>query len=168
MDPEITFTDQSSSDVTIYDWEFGANGILGTATTNNPVVMFPDAAPGTYPVLLTVTNGNGCLDSIAYTVIIDGIFAFYAPNAFTPNNDGINDLFYVTGESVDDTEFEFFIFDRWGEVIYSSDTYSAPWDGNVKGTGFNAPPAVYAWRVLTRDTITGERKEYKGHVTLLR
>jgi len=168
LDPEITFTDQSSADVVSYNWEFGSNGILGSAVTANPVVMFPDAAPGTYPVQLTVINGNGCVDSISYVVIIDGVFACYAPNSFTPDGDGINDLFSVVGESLDDENFEFFIFDRWGTRMYSADTYTAPWDGTVGTSGVIAPPDVYVWRVLTRNSITGERVEYKGHVTLLR
>ena len=68
---------------------------------------------------------------------------------------------------MDDENFEFFVFDRWGEVIFTADTYTAAWDGTV----LNGAPAkldVYAWRVLTRNSITGERLEFKGHVTLLR
>lgn len=168
LDPEIIFNDMSSSDATTYFWEFGTNGILGTATTQNPTFMFPDAAPGTYPVQLLVTNSDGCQDSITFIVQIDGVFTLYAPNSFTPNGDGINDLFFIQGESIDQENFEFYVFDRWGERIFTADSYTSSWDGTVRGSGVPAEPGVFVWRVLTRNAITGERVEYKGHVTLLR
>lgn len=167
LDSEIIFTDGSSTDVTSYYWEFGAAGSLGTATTTNPTVLFPDTQPGTYPVMLLVTNGDGCVDSISYTVVIDGVHTLYAPNAFTPNADGINDLFSISGESIDDENFEFFILDRWGELIFSADTYTATWDGTLTN-GSPAKADIYVWRVKTRNSINGERVEFKGHVTLLR
>ncbi len=167
LDTEINFNDTSSSDVVIYDWEFGTGGTIGTSTSENPVFTFPDDVPGSYPVELVVTNANGCQDSVTYVVIIDGICTLYAPNSFTPNNDGVNDLFGLKGESIDPEHFELLIFDRWGAKVFEADDINTQWDGYVNGK-LPAKTDVYVWRVQTRNAITGERIEYKGHVTLLR
>ena len=62
-----------------------------------PVVRFPEVDEGDYPVWLHVTNIYGCPDSVMKFVHIDGVFSVYVPTAFTPNNDGTNDLFGPQG-----------------------------------------------------------------------
>jgi len=168
LGPDVNFTNNSSADANAFLWEFGTDGILGTDVTNNPMLTFPDDVPGTYPVELTVTNADGCQDSVTYNVIIDGVFTWYAPNTFTPNNDGINDLFYVQGESIDGDEFELQVFDRWGGIVFATDSPTGQWDGTFKNNGNPVMSGDYAWRLRTRNSITGERVEYKGHVTLLK
>lgn len=168
LGPEVGFTNNSSVDATSFFWEFGQGGILGSDVNANPLLTFPDDVPGNYPVELTVTNADGCQDSITYIVIIDGVFAWYAPNAFTPNNDGVNDLFFLQGESIDATNFSLQVFDRWGGIVYSTDSPTGQWDGTFRSNGNPVMSGDYAWRLRTRNTISGERVEYKGHVTLLR
>lgn len=71
---------------------------------------------------------------------------FYIPNAFSPNSDGINDLFQVfTGEGVQVEEFQLNVFDRWGNMLYSSDDYTAGWDGDYRGKAMN--PGIYVWHL---------------------
>ena len=168
MEPEISFVNQSSADANAFSWEFGSSGAYGNSNEETPVIIFPDTEPGSYPVELVVTNDDGCQDSISWIVQIDGVFTCYAPSAFTPNGDGNNDFFFLQGESIDDEEFELSIFDRWGGIVFSSNTYTAAWDGLLKGGTNPAKSDVYIWRVETRNAITGERVELKGHVTLLR
>ena len=168
LEPEITFTNQSSIDAVNFSWEFGFMGSVGTSLEENPIMIFPDGDSGTYPVELVVTNSDGCQDSITWNVVIDGIFSFYVPNAFSPNGDGHNDEFFVKGGYIDDDNFELRIFDRWGGMMFFADSYTQSWDGTVQGGSVLAKPDVYVWRISTIDAITGERIELRGHVTLLK
>ncbi|MBL4705886.1 MAG: gliding motility-associated C-terminal domain-containing protein, partial [Flavobacteriales bacterium] len=69
---------------------------------------------------------------------------------------------------IDDTDFNLTIYDRWGGIMFQTSTFTSPWDGSNGLPGNIAPPGTYVWRVITRDSYTGNRVEYKGHVTLLR
>jgi gliding motility-associated-like protein len=118
---------------------------------------------GQYEVTLVSTNQWGCSDTIVHTVYIDDDFAFYIPNAFSPNGDGVNDLFSGKGYGIKD--YVMYIFDRWGEKIYETTDLSKGWDGTYKGE--EAQQDVYVYRVDIID-IHGEKHKYRGHFTLIR
>ena len=86
-------------------------GNPSTSTAINPVVIFPDDSAGIYPVQLAVVNEFGCTDTtIGKFVQIDGVYLFYVPNSFTPNGDGVNDIFRAYGDGIDLSQFEMQIF----------------------------------------------------------
>jgi gliding motility-associated-like protein len=167
LDAEIFFTNLST-DASIYSWEFGDTGSLGTSIEQDPTFIFPDTLAGSYDVCLTAYNQFGCLDTVCDTITIDGQFLFYVPNAFTPDNDGLNDYFMPLGYGYDNEAYAFMIFDRWGELIFNSYNVDGAWDGTVKGTSTMAKTDVYVWKVVAKDNYSGNTKEYVGHVTLLR
>jgi len=166
LHPTVNFTDSSSSDAISWYWSFGENGELGNSTTTNPSLVFPDSEPGTYPVELITTNANGCSDTSMLYVVVNGVYNFYVPSAFTPDGDGINDYFFPLGESVSSEGYELRIFNRWGEAIFVSEGMSVQWDGSNKSQP--AELGVYVWNVRTIDGVTGELREYTGHVSLIR
>ena len=166
LNPMVNFTDSSSSDVVSWFWTFGENGELGTSAETDPSLVFPDAEPGTYPVELITVNVNGCSDTSMLFVIVNGVYNFYVPSAFTPDGDGINDYFFPLGESVSDQGYELRIFNRWGDVVFFSEEMSVKWDGTYQSGP--AELGVYVWIVKTIDAITGEFREYTGHVSLIR
>lgn len=93
----------------------------------------------------------------------------YAPEAFSPNRDGINDLYFVYGNSCVKQIKEFVIYDRWGEVIFSKRDFPASeasqgWDGNYRGTP--APIGVYAYKAKV-EFNNGFIKHYNGSIKLL-
>lgn len=139
-----------------YNWSPAA---LNCDTCANPV-----AAP-TEPTLYTlvVTDANGCpATATAFIdVAIDKIL--WAPNAFTPNGDDVNDIFYVYGKNIKD--FHLIIADRWGEKIFESTSLSLGWDGTYQGKLLNPGVFVYSAHVIF---MNGEEKREKGSVTLLR
>jgi gliding motility-associated-like protein len=93
-------------------------------------------------------------------------YVFYAPNSFTPNGDGINDVFIPVSNVVDLLSYEFDVFDRWGAVIYSTRNPNAAWDGTSGGNPL--PNGVYVFRAYAVDAVKKDRHELFGHVTLFR
>lgn len=89
----------------------------------------------------------------------------YVPNAFTPNGNGLNDLFMPSTGFVDIVDYSFAVFNRWGELLYQTDDRNAGWDGKYKGN--KCEPEVYVW-ILTFKTASGQYIDRKGTVTLLR
>ena len=164
--PEVGFTNYSSTDVTGNTWSFGFDGALGGDITSEPSFTFPVSEPGIYPVQLLVSNQYGCLDSITIDVVVNDLYNFYVPNAFTPDNDGINDYFYPLGEGVSAANYKMYIFDRWGTQLFESDDMNTAWDGTFQGNKLKQE--VYVWKIENENSITGERNEYIGHVVLVR
>jgi len=160
LNPNFNFINLSNGGVS-YAWTFGD----GSAS--------PDVAPshtyrdtGTYNVILWVTNSYGCRDSVMHPVRVDPEFSFWIPNAFTPNDDGVNDGFNVTGVSIVDVKLH--IFNRWGdEIFYSSGRENAPWDGSVAGKSENAQEGVYVYLVRVKD-VWGVTHEKVGQVNLVK
>ncbi len=133
---------------------------------------FPDVGlppvPGVYPIQLFAYNAFGCADSTSRFAFVVDEFEMYVPNAFTPDNDGVNELFHFEGIDVDTSDFKIQIFNRWGEVVFESTDFTQGWNGSVQGGGYYAPDGMYIYRIETRSLTTLERKEIVGTVTLLR
>jgi gliding motility-associated-like protein len=89
-------------------------------------------------------------------------YGYYVPNSFTPNGDGINDVWFPLGNAIDLETYQLSIFDRWGEEIYLSTDPSEGWDGASVQDG------VYVYRANVIDAISGDKHELYGHVTLFR
>lgn len=92
----------------------------------------------------------------------------YVPNAFTPDGDGLNEGFkpFVSGFKEDSYSFD--IFNRWGEVVFSTTNPNDFWIGNVNGSNYFAPDGVYTWKIELEDAYSADRKLFQGHVTILR
>lgn len=162
--PQVNFTNQSTGAST-YDWDFAG---LGSSTDVNPSFVFPDAGAANYQVCLTATSNEGCVDSICKIVNIYDEFLVYVPNAFTPDPgyDAINTVFMPVVSGHDPEAYEFMIFNRWGELIFSTQQSGVGWDGTHKGK--MAQQDVYVWKLKVKRLNNGEKKEYYGHVTLLK
>lgn len=123
------------------------------------LVVSPEVTT-TYRAQCTVCSGEEFTDEVTVHVIP------YIPNAFTPNGDGINDLFRFTGlPSTSITRFNFQVFNRWGQVIFSTNDIKEGWDGRRGGE--YCPPDVYPWVVYWEDEKR-VRVTNKGTITLVR
>lgn len=156
--PEFIFTDLSSENVTLWDWSFGDGS---TSTDQNPIYTYGDT--GTYPIVLMVETQYGCLDTIGYKVKVEPFYTFYIPNSFTPDNDRINDDFYGQGQFY--VSYEMWIYDRWGEQIFYSESDDYHWDGTYKGKQVQQGTYVYRFYVIDWE---GHDHSYKGIVTVHR
>lgn len=102
-------------------------------------------------------------------VFVEVVSALYVPNTFTPNNDGINDVF-IPQSIWTDTEIEsylFTIFDRWGNQVFVTNSFQVGWNGYVRGGKQEIKQDVYVWSITVK-LIGRSQKTYTGHVTLLR
>lgn len=160
LDAEIEFTDLSVGNIVNWDWNFGDGG---NSSVENPTHVYQDT--GTFTIHLIVTTDHGCTDETARIVVVEPDFMFYVPNAFTPNENGLNDGFRGYGEGIDWSTYEMSIFDRWGELIYYTEDIDDPWDGTYRGAPVEL--AVYVWKIEFLD-VKGNDHSYYGHVTLVR
>lgn len=156
------FLDNSSTDVVQWQWDFGG---AGSSTDEDPIFQFLNPIANSYLVTQTVYNENGCESSTNQVVSIDGS-NLYVPNAFTPNGDGHNEVFIPMGNCLDDSEYELMIFDRWGELVFSSNNPYEPWTGVYKGQ--LAKSDVYVWKLTAKPVHSLDKYNLTGSVTLLR
>ena len=119
---------------------------------------------GFYYPMLTVENIYGCYDTLIGELFYEMKYNLYIPNSFTPNNDGNNDVFLPTINI--DSNYNFKIFNRWGELIFETTDVQEGWDGSSTN-GIPLKADVYVYRIVYRDPKRVV-KEIKGHVTLLR
>ncbi|TSA51200.1 MAG: hypothetical protein D4R43_01115 [Sphingobacteriales bacterium] len=116
--------------------------------------------PGTYHV--TVTDANGCTAEGEVIIIITGS-EMWIPNVFSPNGDGTNDQFLVIGRNM--SQLLVRIYNRWGEMVYESNSLKKGWDGMYKG--LPSALGVYVYYVEA-DFFDGNKKTAKGNLTLIR
>ncbi|MFN6038745.1 MAG: PKD domain-containing protein, partial [Bacteroidota bacterium] len=165
LSPIIEFQDQSAGAlISNWSWSFGDPTDAGS-NQQNPNFTYPTT--GTYDVWLVVTSNNGCIDSINHPVVIGPEFVLYVPNAFTPNGDGVNDVFYPQGMGLDTESFELMIFDRWGNLIYTNNDFYKAWDGKPNGKDEVVMQDVYVWKITVK-TYDGTKKNLIGHVSVIR
>lgn len=128
---------------------------------------------GCYDIKLIAQSSDNCRDSSIRSICVFEGFTFYMPKAFTPNNDGLNDVFLPkgTGWLYDDYLFE--VFNRWGYKVFSTNTVFEGWDGGIKVDAYDPdlsktdPNDVYHWRVLVTDNLL-KKHAFTGHVALIR
>lgn len=162
--PEICFTDQSFDAMQWY-WNFG--GDIDSTSGPNPCYTFGDT--GCYNIELIVANQYGCLDTTDHDVCVTPEFALFVPNAFSPNGDGDNDFFFVKGIGIDEDQFQLWIFDRWGNMIYDTDNLHNYWNGKVEGGASDEVAQIdtYVWKIKLVDYNGISHVRY-GHVSIIK
>jgi gliding motility-associated-like protein len=164
-DPAITFMDVSEN-ATAWNWDIA--GLL-TTQVQNPQYLFTNTEPGNYDVCLIAYDGHGCADTVCNVVVIDDVLFTYVPNSFTPNGDGINDVWGLSSNIPDIKDLELLVFDRWGAVIFESTDPNVVWNGTFKnGGGEIMKQDTYPYKIKYRIISTGGARETLGHVTLLK
>jgi PKD repeat protein len=167
---EIQFNNLSTQGVSS-QWDFNdpRTGINNVSFNRNPTHIF--SKPGEYFVRLRVQNQYGCRNDFTRRLGCD-ILEIYVPNAFSPDGNGINEVFIpiIHGIAYLDTgESDFYlfeIFDRWGELIFTTRDPYQGWNGSGHSGTHYAKPEVYNWRLMLNTPYKVEIR--KGHVVLLR
>jgi gliding motility-associated-like protein len=154
--------------VTVYNQSIGSTGcqfFWGDGASS----LFCDtthtyASVGTYNLMQVVSNNFGCYDTAYAKFKIIPPFYFWIPNAFTPNGNGLNDVFKPVLEGVYD--YSFMIFDRWGELVFKTNDYKEGWNGFYKEA--LATNDVFVYKINFKDIIKDKQYQYIGSVTLVR
>jgi len=164
----INFIDITSGNITNWLWNLGD----GTFETSSGFNHTYDQI-GHFTVSMKVTDDNGCIDSVAKTIIINDFITLYIPNTFTPNGDELNELFTPYGTNVDANHFEMTIFNRWGNVVYHTKNWKGNfcegWNGTFNNNGSlqKAVLGVYVYKIHAGNETDGY-KNYLGEFTLIR
>jgi gliding motility-associated-like protein len=159
FDPLISIKPGAGGEGLSYLYDFGDGTI---SYHHNPDHVYADY--GNYTITQYVTDIHGCTDSIKDIIIILPEHRFWAPDAFTPDANGLNDEFMPCAIGV--TAYDFQVYDRWGRLVFRTSDPQMGWDGSYRGE--ECPQGVYAWKVSYRDILNYENALRCGHVTLIR
>ena len=174
---EITFyPTYKSENVTYTNWNFLGGATLGDTTMHNsPGVSDTSdirnpkrtySQFGTYPVVLISENDQGCRDTVYKFVKVIDELQLFIPNSFTPNDDGINDVFMPKGTGMKVENYSMDIFNRAGLNIFTTKDINVGWDGKVRGQVVKDATYIYKIKVVG---MNGEgRKEYTGYFTIIK
>lgn len=139
----------------------GASALWSTGATTPSIAV---NAPGIFS--LSVSAPGYCPAAASIVVVDTCVTPTYAPNAFTPNGDGINDQWRPVWSANIHATLEFTIYDRWGRVLFGTGEGDGSWDGTAHGEP--VPIGVYTWHGRGRDPATTTDRIISGHVTVVR
>jgi gliding motility-associated-like protein len=159
-DTEITFLNQSLG-ASENLWTFSD---LDSSYEMHPFYKFPSEQAGNYLVCLSVENELSCRDTLCKLIRIEAKPSVFVPNSFTPNGDEINDYFFPVIRDISTENYEFLIFNRWGELIFATNSFSDKWNGTYQGK--KVPNGIYTWSISFIHPIENELKKLSGFVEL--
>jgi gliding motility-associated-like protein len=165
FDTEFEFINQSTNADT-YHWDFDDEG--ATSTEVNPIHVYAEE-PGGYMVCLIASNAYGCHDTLCRPITIVEDILFFLPNSFTPDGDEFNQAFTpIFTSGIDEYNFSFRIFNRWGEVIWESNDPSIGWDATYGKNGVQVPTGTYVWKLEFKYPNNDDKIRSTGHVNVLK
>lgn len=153
----VNFVDESQNAIK-WNWIFGDGQQSEEKNPNHYYDLI-----GKFKVKLIVTSLAGCISEFSNDVLVT---PFYIPNAFSPNGDGVNDVFFNAGYVMNVASYNMTIFNRWGEKVFQNDNYQEFWNGLDKN-GKPMPQGVYVYTVKV-NTLSGKPYVFNGSVTLVR
>ncbi len=147
-----------------WHWNFGDYHNSGNQS-NEISPSYTYTRPGFYTVWMVVSTVDNCRDSVSKVITVTNPFAFYIPSAFTPNLNGLNEVFAPTGIGVSPNNYEMYIYNSYGEIIYHTTELFGAWDGKVNGQ--LVPADVYVYHFII-ESMEGFLRKYTGTVTVIR
>ena len=155
----VHFENYSSGGIS-YHWSFGDGEESNSENATHAYIT-----PHEYNVILEAIDQYGCVDTVSHTITIVEEINIHVPNSFSPDGDGVNDIFRPYGEGYSLSGYEMYIYDRWGELLFSSNDFNFGWDGKIKGATLTTNE-VFVYKILVK-SLSGKSYQYTGHITLL-
>lgn len=161
LEPQLQLLDYSQG-ATAGWWDFGDG--------SDPMPWLPGQAithtwtdTGTFIIRLHLMNEGGCTDEWQQPLCVEPAWRLHAPNALTPNGDGINDLFQLRGMQIEDITW--YVFDRYGTVLFTGHSLDDVWDGTFRGQ--RLPMGTYVWKAVWRPYGANGHRTSTGFVTVV-
>ncbi|HIF13826.1 MAG TPA: PKD domain-containing protein, partial [Bacteroidetes bacterium] len=163
VDPLVYFFNTSSNSVQ-WNWDFGDQS---SSTYENPNHLYADT--GRYNIELIAISEHSCSDTTYKSIYIKPDFSLYMPNAFTPNSDLVNDDYGPVGQFEGIKEYQLYIYNRWGDLVFDSKDIYERWNGKKYNDNAlsHCQDGAYVWYVNVRDFMEKEYS-YQGSVVLLK
>ncbi len=161
LEPLVSFFDESTG-ATRWSYDFGDGS---QSIDPSPAHEFRDT--GVYEVRQIVTHPSGCQDTLVQLIDVIPQVRYFLPNAFTPNQDGLNDEYLGTGVLEGATNFQMVIVNRWGETVFETNDPLDGWNGRKLNTGDFVQNGVYMV-LVTFTGPRGDKYEYKSAATVIR
>lgn len=158
---KVNFTNQSTG-ANSYKWDLAKQ--FSTTTFHTAYTFSKNGEQGSYHILLVATNDFGCWDTTSVTIFVNAFSKLIIPNVFTPNADGVNDVFNLESIGLNFVQAE--IYDRWGLKLYNWSDVHGGWDGKTP-SGDQSPEGTYFY-IITARGLDGKEYKLDGPVTLLR
>jgi gliding motility-associated-like protein len=160
----VQFTDGSTGPITSWNWEFG-NG--STSSQPNPSLQYyqQPARDIETIVRLIIKDQIGCTDSALKKLLLVSSCLIVVPNAFTPNNDGKNDLLFPSNAYKADN-LVFRVFNRYGQLVFETRDWTRKWDGKLNGRELDS--GTYVWTLQYKQRDSGRQYALKGTTLLIR
>ncbi|SHF46631.1 T9SS type B sorting domain-containing protein [Flavisolibacter ginsengisoli] len=159
----VQFTSNAQGHILQHQWSFGDGA---QSSEESPAHTYTQPYnTKTYSVNYSVTDSFGCESKATKPIIIYSSCYLAVPNAFTPNNDGKNDVLKVLN-AIKTEKLEFNVYNRWGQLVYKTNNWKTGWDGKVNGTPQGS--GVYVWFLKYTDRDTKETRVLRGTATLIR
>jgi len=170
--PSVQLNDITVGNIVSWQWDFGDNTIQDF--TSNPYHTYKDSL-GIYQISLIVMDDNGCTDTTLKPLWIADEYWMYIPNSFSPDLDGLNDVFCLTHHGVREETFYFNIYDRFSNLVYATENItdlecflnSNGWDGKHQVTGNDLSMGTYVYEVYFQD-FEGWKHQDTGHLFIIR
>lgn len=161
LSPEVQLIDMSEGGESGF-WLYGDGSMANYLSANALSHIYNDV--GTYTITLMIENSGGCQATASKEVCVVYATRIVAPTAFSPNGDGINDVFRLRTLAVAD--FQLSIYNRWGEKVFFTSNQDDGWDGTFKDK--RCPLDVYMFVVNYRNLERNKMEVYSGNLTLVR
>ena len=161
----VQTNDISSGNIAQYNWASPGSTQI-TSNGSSAIISYPEGVMATYPIMLTVTTVDGCSDSITIDIEVVSDVIFYAPTAFTPDDDEHNQVWSFYIEGIDNENFHLAIYNRWGEVIWETHDPKGYWDGYYNGV--KVQPGTYIWRAWYKDKDSDGKTNKTGMIHVIR
>ena len=164
LESSVEFESMSNVGIENWKWDFNDDlspnfGSLSDAETEHSF-----SGAGNYAVDLSITDSSGCSDTITRVVYVKADHVIYVPDAFSPNGDGLNEIYKPVGLGISPSGYELYIYSRWGEQLYHGTNIEEGWNGK-KGSK-KIPTGTYHYILKYKD-LEGASFEKQGLVEVV-